>query len=48
MLHNKVSLLNVLQGKADIATSLLAVDSTSYLLPASGLLADTERQKGIS
>lgn len=44
----KVSLLDVLQGKADIATSLLAVDSTSYLLPSSGLLADTERQKGIS
>lgn len=44
----EISLLDVLQGKADIATSLLEIDSTSYLLPSSGLLADIARQRGIS
>lgn len=41
------SLLEVLQGKADIAASLLAVDKTSCLLPASGLLAIMDEQKKV-
>lgn len=43
----EASLLEVLQGKADIADSLLAVDGTSCLLPASGLLAIMDEQKKI-
>lgn len=41
------SLLDVLQGKVDIVDSLLAVDETSCLLPASGLLAIMDEQKKV-
>lgn len=45
----ETSLLEILQGKADIANSLLAVDETetSCLLPASGLLAIMDEQKKV-
>lgn len=43
----EASLLEVLQGKEDIANSLLAVDETSCLLPASGLLAIMDEQKNV-
>ncbi len=43
----ETSLLEVLQCKADIANSLLAVDETSCLLPASGLLAIMDEQKKV-